>query len=107
MAGPRGRWRRSVWALALTPVLAAGGLATATVSQAATLAPAHMTATEAKHVKPNHINQLDCNGYSSKYKSLNPGGRMHCTDPRRLRLVKVGGKTVLRTSRFEDNGHYI
>jgi hypothetical protein len=88
-------------------VLAAGGLATATMSQAATMAPAPMTAKAPHHVKPNHINQLDCNGYSTKYKSLNPGGRMRCTDPVRRRLVKVGGKMVLRSSRFEDNGHYI
>jgi hypothetical protein len=102
-------WRRSAWTLLLTPVLAAGGLASATMSQAATLVPGHVTAKAAapQHVKPNHVNQLDCNGYSTKYKALNPAGRMHCTDPMRRHLVKVHGKMVLRASRFEDNGHYI
>ena len=109
MAGPRRLWRRSAWTLLLTPVLAAGGLATATMSQAATLVPAHATAKAAapKHVKPKHVNQLDCNGYSTKYKALNPAGRMRCTDPIRRHLVKVHGKMVVRASRFEDNEHYV
>jgi hypothetical protein len=103
-------WRRSAWTLLLTPVLAAGGLASATVSQAATQVPAHLTAKAAaasKHVKPNHVNQLDCNGYSTKYKPLNPASKMHCTDPIRRTMVTVHGMKKVRASRFEDNGHYI
>ena len=50
-------------------------------------------------MKPNPVNQLDCNGYSTKYKSLDPQGRGRCTDP----LERHGSKAA----RFEDNGHYI
>jgi len=62
----------------------------------------HVTA-----VRPNHVNQLDCNGYSTKYKALNPGGKMRCTDPLRTHTVKYDGKKYIRGYRFQDNGHYI
>ena len=57
-------------------------------------------------MKPS-VNQLDCNGYSTKYKSLNPGMKAHCTDPLRTHTVKYDGKNVIRGYRFKDNGHYI
>ena len=50
---------------------------------------------------------MDCNGYSTKYKALNPGMKMHCTDPLRTHTVKYDGKNVIRGYRFQDNGHYI
>ena len=58
-----------------------------------------------KSVKPNPVNQLDCNGYSTKYKSLDPEGRGRCTDPMNPRGQKVNGKW--HATQFEDNGHYI
>jgi hypothetical protein len=58
-------------------------------------------------VPPNRVNQVDCNGYSTKYKALDPGGRMFCTDPLGTHRVKVNGKWVIRGTRFEDNGHYV
>ena len=71
-------------------------------SQAAAVSPAALAG-----VAPNHVNNLDCNGYSSTYQALSPTGRMHCTDPLGLEAVQSGGKTVMRGARFEDNGHYI
>ncbi|MEP7023783.1 MAG: hypothetical protein ABJB47_08220, partial [Actinomycetota bacterium] len=41
------------------------------------------------------------------YKSLNPGGRMHCTDPIRRQVKVVKGQKRVVASRFEDNGHYV
>ncbi len=68
--------------------------------------PARTAASQATAVaRPNLVNQLDCNGYSSKYKSLDPQGRGRCTDPVNRHDEKVNGKWV--SGRFEDNGHYI
>ena len=61
----------------------------------------------AKMVKPNRVNELDCNGYSSKYRTVNATGRMRCTDPLGTHVVKVNGGNVIRGTRFEDNGHYV
>jgi hypothetical protein len=94
---------RSAWVLVMTPIMAIASLATAASSQAAVARPASQATMAASHatsaVKPNPVNQLDCNGYSSKYKSLDPQGRGRCTDP----LQRNGSKAT----RFEDNGHYI
>src|ERR1022692_3855483 len=114
MRGRKLMRHRSVWIVVLAPVLSLAALTTATAGQAATARPATMAASQAtaaashvKAVRPNHVNQLDCNGYSTKYKALNPGGKEHCTDPRGVRRVKVNGRWVSRGTRFEDNGHYI
>jgi hypothetical protein len=99
---------RSAAALAVAPLLAVAGIGLATPSQAAAHGPAQTTVSRARpQVVPHRVNQLDCNGYSTKYQALNPGMKMHCTDPLGLHKVKVGGKTVLRGTRFEDNGHYV
>jgi hypothetical protein len=102
---------RSAWVLVMTPVLALASLAMAASSQASVMRPASQATAVASHatksVKPNAVNQLDCNGYSTKYKSINPGQKEHCTDPLGGHLVTVNGKKVLRHNRFEDNGHYI
>ena len=101
--------RRLGWALILTPALSiAGILGAAAPGQAMTTAGAQHVATTAAHprvVKPNKINQLDCNGYSSKYTALRAGGRALCTDPVNRHGVKKNGKW--HSERFEDNGHYI
>jgi hypothetical protein len=93
---------RAGWVLVAAPILAIGTTAMAGASQAATVAPAAMAG-----VAPNHVNNLDCNGYSPVYQALSPAGRMRCTDPLGLRSVQSGGKTVTRGARFKDNGHYI
>ena len=105
--------RRSAWVLALAPVLAVAGLTFATSSQAAAARPARtasaarVTASHLKQVTPKRVNQLDCNGYSTKYKALNVGWKMHCTDPLSTHKVWYDGKYVIRGYRFTDNGHYI
>jgi hypothetical protein len=112
MRGRKLTRHRSVWIVVLAPVLSLAALTTATAGQAATARPATMAASQAtgaashvRAVRPNHVNQLDCNGYSTKYKALNPGGKEHCTDPMTPRGKKINGKWV--GTRFEDNGHYI
>jgi hypothetical protein len=96
------------WVLVAAPILAIGTTAMGGASQAATVATATPAAPAAMaSVAPNHVNNLDCNGYSSTYQALSPTGRMHCTDPLGLEAVQSGGKTVMRGARFEDNGHYI
>jgi hypothetical protein len=108
--------RRSAWALALAlaPAMAVAGVWMAAPGQAAVTSPAAMTvsqaapaATSANEVKPNAVNGLDCNGFSTKYKTLRSGSQMGCTDPFLREQEKVNGKTVTKTERFEDNGRYI
>jgi len=85
--------------------------AMAASSQAAVMRPASQATAVASHasqqVKPNAVNQLDCNGYSTKYKALSPGQKMRCTDPLATHTVTYDGKKVIRGYRFVDNGHYI
>jgi hypothetical protein len=89
--------------------MAIAGVSTAAVSQAAVQAPARVMTPQATHhvksVKPNHVNQLDCNGYSKTYKALNEGMKAHCTDPRGPKGKEyTNGKY---RGRFEDNGRYV
>ncbi|MDQ2877010.1 MAG: hypothetical protein M3Y33_20270, partial [Actinomycetota bacterium] len=93
---------RAGWVLVAAPILAIGTTAMGAASQAATVSPA-----AAGSVAPNHVNQLDCNGYSTKYQALNPAGKMHCTDPMGLATTKYSGQTAARGARFKDNGHYV
>jgi hypothetical protein len=103
------RGRRLGWALILAPALSVAGiLGVAAPGQAMTTSAAQHAATAAAHprvVKPNKVNMLDCNGYSSRYKSVRPGGKALCTDVFNRHDEKVNGKW--RAGRFEDNGHYI
>jgi hypothetical protein len=105
---------RSVWALAVAPAMVVAGVWMAAPGQAAVTSATAMTVTQARpaagganSVQPNAINQLDCNGYSTKYQALKPGSKMDCTDPILRQQVTVNGKKVTKTARFEDNGHYI
>jgi hypothetical protein len=105
---------RAVWAIALAPALAISGVLMASPGQAAVTGHAVMTANQArpaagtaKSVKPNAVNQMDCNGFSTKYKALRPGSKMDCTDPFLREQKTVNGKKVTKSERFEDNGHYI
>src|ERR1044071_8907798 len=102
------RERRLGWVLILTPALSVAGiLGAAAPGQAAVTSGAHHAVTAAAHPKvhPNKVNEMDCNAFSSKYKSLRPGGKALCTDVFNRHGVKVNGKW--RAERFEDNGHYI
>ena len=99
---------RSAWVLVMTPIMAMAGLAVAVSSQAAVARPATQATAVASHasgdVAPNRVNRLDCNGYSTKYKSLDPAFKSHCTDPLSTHTVRYDGKKVIRGYRFEDNG---
>jgi hypothetical protein len=102
---------RSAWVLVMTPIMAMAGLTIAVSSQAAVARPATQATAVASHangdVTPNRVNRLDCNGYSTKYKSLDPAFKSHCTDPLATHTVTYDGKKVIRGYRFDDNGHYI
>jgi hypothetical protein len=78
----------------------------------ATPAVAHVAANRSPGVTPNKVNMMDCNGWSKAYKSVSPGFRMHCVDPRgkiagRNSPWVSGGKTYTDNGRFMDNGHYV
>jgi len=104
------RWsfkRRSTWALVAAPALAIASLTIA----AANPASAHSagSASHVKSVKPNKVNELDCNGWSKKFKSVSPGFRRLCTDPRGPKSGKGWATmgTYHNRGRFIDNGHYV
>jgi hypothetical protein len=79
-----------------------------TMSQAAAASPLHTAATpHARVLLPNKFNEVDCNGWSTKYKPVAAGFRAHCADPMALHYVTYHGKRVLRGYRFKDNGHYV
>lgn len=108
----RNRWlfnTRATWALIGAPLLAVASLAVF----AAGPAIAHVTATPAvRSVAPDKVNMLDCNGWSKHYKSVSPGFRMHCVDPRgKVKGTSApwsaNGKTYKNNGRFIDNGHYV
>ena len=61
---------------------------------AATTAKAAVTG-----VAPNPVNELDCNGWSAKYKTVRALAGDECTDP--IKIVNGKGK------RFVDNGWYV
>ena len=69
-----------------------------TMAGAAAAAPAARTAA-ARSVKPNPVNELDCNGWSPKYGTVRAVAGMTCADP-----VKVVHGHAYR---FLDNNHYI
>ena len=105
-------------ALGAVPALAAAGLAIAAASPATarTHAMAGRYATQSasqEHftVLPHHVNMLDCNGWSPKYASANPGFRKNCTDPRGPRKGYRGWNSPAggynSRGRFLDNGHYV
>jgi hypothetical protein len=100
--------RRFAWALLGVPVLAIMGL---TVAAAAPLT-AHKTAGAALHynVTPRAgTNNLDCNGWSPKYKAVAPAHRSICTDPRGAADSEYSSAndSYKNEGRFVDNGHYV
>jgi hypothetical protein len=87
-----------VWKLAI-PVAAAavaGQLALAGVASANHTAVHHAGLT----IAPLRFNDLDCNGWSTKYKPAAPAMKMRCTDP-------LGPLYNGTRQRFYDNGHYV
>jgi hypothetical protein len=51
-------------------------------------------------IAPKAVNELDCNGWSPKYKSVRPAMRGLCADP----VLRRAGK---KAARFIDNGWYV
>jgi hypothetical protein len=108
------RWSitsRSIWALTAAPVLAVASLAAFSVGPAA----AHVSMARPAAVRavvPNKFSEMDCNGWSKKFKSVSPTFRMRCVDPRgKIKSAQspwvVGGKSYSSRGRFIDNGHYV
>jgi hypothetical protein len=60
---------------------------------------AAQTAAAAGTVAPNPVNELDCNGWSAKYKTVRKLAGDLCTDP----VSRAGGKAAP----FVDNGWYV
>ena len=74
-------------------------------------AQAHNSAPAVSHVlKPNKTNNLDCNAWSTAYKSIAPAHKMLCADPHgplRSRYSSASHAAKQVWSRFMDNGHYV
>jgi hypothetical protein len=91
--------------------VAAAGPAAAGPRAAGPTAASPTAANHVRFYKPNAVNNLDCNGWSKKYKALNPGHRMLCTDPIETysKYYKWHGRLHSKrvTGRFVDNGHYV
>jgi hypothetical protein len=56
----------------------------------------------ASGIAPKPVNELDCNGFSTVYKSVKPDLGGLCTDP-----LTPPGTWSTQAARFYDNGHYI
>jgi hypothetical protein len=69
------------------------------------------SAKSVKWIKPHKVNELDCNAWGKKYKSVSPGFRKLCTDPRGAlkgsNPWSTGSKGYNSRGRFQDNGHYV
>ena len=95
------------WALVSAPVLALASLSVA----AAAPATARVTAGAPHAVAPRKVSEVDCNGWSPKYKPVVAAHRETCVDPRGAKKLK--GKWAAPASsynsrgRFVDNGHYV
>src|SRR5579859_5349455 len=103
-SGRRSRASSRRWRLLLVPAVGMAVICqlsltgSAGASTAATLAVTRAN-TAAGGVKPNPINELDCNGWSKSYRTVREMAGMNCVDPIKL----VNGKA----SRFIDNGWYV
>ncbi len=76
--------------------IAAGFSLTGTLGALGSAAPV------ATGVTPNQVNELDCNGLSTVYKSIKPDFGGLCTDP-----LTPPGTYSSKANRFYDNGRYI
>jgi hypothetical protein len=93
-------------ALALTLILGAGTGSGAASLRAAAGQP------QVRAIPPNKVNELDCNGWSPRYKPVSLKLRGLCADPHGAYFADTGdssrpGKPKPYWHRAEDNGHYI
>jgi hypothetical protein len=106
------RWsfkRRSSWALIAAPILALASLSIAASPAVAAHSRSASSPASAKpkSVMPNAISNVDCNGWSKKYKPISVAGRPHCTDPRGPIAYDSTASDYYGNGRFMDNGHYV
>lgn len=90
--------RRAVQILA---VLSTGAVA-AGISLATSGLVRGSTPNQPAGIAPNKVNELDCNGFSTIYKSVKQDLGGLCTDP-----LSPPGAWSAKAGRFYDNGHYI
>ena len=98
------RWsfkRRSSWALVAAPVLALASLSVA----AAAPATARVSTVASHAVAPRKISEVDCNGWSPKYKPVAFAHRETCVDPRGPKKLK--GKWAAPASSYNDRGRFL
>jgi hypothetical protein len=108
-SSPRPGWRTPRtssrrWRLLLVPAIGVAVICQLSLTGSAGAAIAGAAAanranTAAAGIKPNAINELDCNGWSKTYRTVRAMAGMDCTDP--IGLYK--GKA----DRFNDNGWYV
>ena len=105
----KSRWsfaRRFTWVLVGVPILGIVGM-----SAAAAAVTSHSNAGARPHytVTPRAgTNNLDCNGWSPKYKAVAPAHRALCTDPRGPSdSTYSSAHDSYAGGRFLDNGHYV
>ncbi len=88
----------TMWKLLVAVTGLLGMLGIFTSASAGSSGAATTTSTSA-WVAPNKVNEVDCNGWSSAYKSAKPAMRGLCTDPIQIKNGKA--------ARFIDNGWYV
>ncbi len=100
-ADPGARRQRRSLRLLLVPALGAAVIAQLSLAAASSgAATTRATTRAAVHsVKPNKVNELDCNGWSKKYQTVRKMAGGLCTDP--FKYVNGHGH------RFIDNGWYV
>jgi len=96
---PPARGRK--WRLLLVPAMGVAVICQLSLTGSAGASTAALTAKTVATgaIAPNPVNEVDCNGWSHKYKSVGPEAGALCTDPIKI----LNGKAT----RFEDNEHYI
>jgi len=104
---------RSARALAAAPALVLASLSVgAAVPAVAHIAPAPKAGVAPRAgVAPGKLSDVDCNGWSPRFKPLVPAHRSTCVDPRGAKKLKGRWSSpdlsYRSRGRFEDNGHYI
>ncbi len=91
--------RRRSWRLFLASAVGLAVIGQLSLAGSATATTTAPTAAAAGTVAPNPANELDCNGWSAKYKTVRKLAGDLCTDP----IKVVDGKG----NRFVDNGWYV
>ncbi|MGH3194608.1 MAG: hypothetical protein ACRDNT_01475 [Streptosporangiaceae bacterium] len=87
------------WRLLLVPAMGIAVICQLSLTGTAGAATAATTAKAVTSVKPNPVNELDCNGWGTKYGTVRKLAGNLCTDP----IKVVNGKAT----RFDDNKWYV